>query len=241
MRGPGRPDVGELRLLSGVRMERGIDRDLLSAAQRKERCTAPPYPMPECTHPLTSRFRRVPHLRVRILQHRDLKLENILIESGGKNGSGTGGGTPAIKLVDFGLSAIYQENGVSTDVLGSWVRAACSLPALKVAFDCLPKDNEGAPWNAASRRVSTSTVAIRLARVLFGRSRVMFACVFFVFACANEYLLVRYMRGFIFVSVCVSCVRWCNLIVAPSIPFVSRFRERKTSLRGSYNTRDSLP
>lgn len=56
-------------------------------------------------------------------QHRDLKLENILIESGGKDGSGT----PAIKLVDFGLSAIYQENGVSTDVLGSWVRDACSL------------------------------------------------------------------------------------------------------------------
>lgn len=94
----------------------------------------------------------------RILQHRDLKLENILIESGGKNGSGTGGGTPAIKLVDFGLSAIYQENGVSTDVLGSWVRAACSLPALKVAFGCLSKDNEGGPWNAASRRVSTSSI-----------------------------------------------------------------------------------
>ncbi|CAM9397685.1 unnamed protein product, partial [Hapterophycus canaliculatus] len=39
-------------------------------------------------------------------QHRDLKLENILIETGGGNST-----TPAIKLVDFGLSAIYQENG----------------------------------------------------------------------------------------------------------------------------------
>lgn len=40
------------------------------------------------------------------------------MEAGDKEGNGT----PAIKLVDFGLSAIYQENGVSTDILGSWVR-----------------------------------------------------------------------------------------------------------------------
>ncbi|CAN0421237.1 unnamed protein product, partial [Ectocarpus sp. 13 AM-2016] len=46
--------------------------------------------------------------------HRDLKLENILIETGDKEG-----GPPAIKLIDFGLSAIYRENGVSTDILGS--------------------------------------------------------------------------------------------------------------------------
>lgn len=55
---------------------------------------------------------------LRLYQHRDLKLENILIETGRGNNS-----TPAIKLVDFGLSAIYHENGVSTDILGSWVRS----------------------------------------------------------------------------------------------------------------------
>lgn len=55
-------------------------------------------------------------------QHRDLKLENILIEAGDAEGNGT----PTVKLVDFGLSAIYQENGVSTDVLGSWVRRLTS-------------------------------------------------------------------------------------------------------------------
>lgn len=47
-------------------------------------------------------------------QHRDLKLENILLEH---KGSGA-----MVKLIDFGLSAVYEENGVSTDVLGSWVR-----------------------------------------------------------------------------------------------------------------------
>ncbi|CAN0074865.1 unnamed protein product, partial [Laminaria digitata] len=46
--------------------------------------------------------------------HRDLKLENILLETSGEEG-----GAPSVKLVDFGLSAIYEENGVSTDVLGS--------------------------------------------------------------------------------------------------------------------------
>lgn len=48
------------------------------------------------------------------LQHRDLKLENILLEHAGPGA--------AVKLVDFGLSAIFEEDGVSHDILGSWVR-----------------------------------------------------------------------------------------------------------------------
>ncbi|CAN0031766.1 unnamed protein product [Pylaiella littoralis] len=60
--------------------------------------------------------RALRYLHDRHIAHRDLKLENILIEAGDAEGNGT----PTVKLVDFGLSAIYQENGVSTDVLGSW-------------------------------------------------------------------------------------------------------------------------
>lgn len=45
--------------------------------------------------------------------------------------SGEKGGTPSVKLVDFGLSAIYEENGVSTDVLGSWVRAHDWMPVIQ--------------------------------------------------------------------------------------------------------------
>eukprot|EP00752_Nemacystus_decipiens_P006678 g6005.t1 len=61
--------------------------------------------------------RALRYLHDRHIAHRDLKLDNILIESGGKD---DGSGAPVVKLVDFGLSAIYEENGVSTDVLGSW-------------------------------------------------------------------------------------------------------------------------
>ncbi len=82
-------------------------------------------------------------------QHRDLKLENILIEMGGKEGSAA---TPAIKLVDFGLSAIYQENGVSTDVLGSWVRwFFCNgLSKDRSIFRFLPPFNTWSPSHALS-------------------------------------------------------------------------------------------
>ncbi|CAB1110176.1 unnamed protein product [Ectocarpus sp. CCAP 1310/34] len=59
--------------------------------------------------------RALRYLHDRHIAHRDLKLENVLIETGDKEGS-----PPAIKLIDFGLSAIYRENGVSTDILGSW-------------------------------------------------------------------------------------------------------------------------
>lgn len=60
-----------------------------------------------------------------LYQHRDLKLENILLETSREEG-----GAPSVKLVDFGLSAIYEENGVSTDVLGSWVRVRGCEPVL---------------------------------------------------------------------------------------------------------------
>lgn len=53
------------------------------------------------------------HGYVLSMQHRDLKLENILLDHKG--------GDAAVKLVDFGLSALYEENAMSTDVLGSWV------------------------------------------------------------------------------------------------------------------------
>ena len=68
--------------------------------------------------------------RFLLSQHRDLKLENILIET-----SAEGGGAPSVKLVDFGLSAIFEENAMSTDVLGSWVRAH--------AIDCTLESSRG--------------------------------------------------------------------------------------------------
>ncbi|CAM9877704.1 unnamed protein product [Discosporangium mesarthrocarpum] len=52
----------------------------------------------------------------RNVAHRDLKLENILLEHPGKNAS--------VKLVDFGLSAMFEEGRMENDVLGSWYYVA---------------------------------------------------------------------------------------------------------------------
>lgn len=87
-------------------------------------------------------------------QHRDLKLENILLEANAEEG-----GVPSVKLVDFGLSAIFEENGMSTDVLGSWVRANtidCKLKNLytRISQEDSRNSKEKNKWHMVLKRSS---------------------------------------------------------------------------------------
>lgn len=53
-------------------------------------------------------------------QHRDLKLDNILVDE-------REGGTD-VKLVDFGLSAHFEDFKLEHDIVGTWVSGGFETP-----------------------------------------------------------------------------------------------------------------
>lgn len=65
-------------------------------------------------------------LAVRNVQHRDLKLDNILTDSS-KEGAD-------VKLVDFGLSAHFEDFKLEHDIVGTWVSGGMPKWVMYVCF-----------------------------------------------------------------------------------------------------------